>query len=647
MTPVERVRRARRLLAGTVAAVALLWAATVGLAVLALGALAARVAPLPFVARVALLPLAVVAALAGAAVVLWRGRAVRSVGRVALWVEERDPSLRYALVTAIEPAVLPMDRYAELHAAAAAAQIETMVRGTVVRAVGVALLAAALTGAVVAGVHPGTLLRGAGEDLLRGTGLLAARAPLGNRLATLTARVEPPAYARMAASTIDEPSNVAALVGSRVTIGGRGPASGVTSLAGTDTLAARDDDGGWSIATRMPTEPVVMTLRDRGYRRLVTLEPRPDSAPTVKLQLPASDTTYQTVPRGTLVIDARATDDVGLAFGYVEYLLSTGSEESFDTKLVTSRRIAFANSRAAALHEVVRFDTLKLTPGSVLHIRAVAYDYNDVTGPGKGVSETRTLRVAEPLDSTSINAAPPLPIDTLWVSQRLLNMRTDTLIRDRRRLQRAEFVGRSSGYSNTQEGIRRRVLNVIGLLEADGVGGAFETETSTKLREVADLMLTARTDLGIALPDTAMPYMKRILKILDEIRLANRYYIRGLVKPVAVNVERVRATGKDPAHPTTRTPRAVLADPTAALVARIDAAVAVGAVSPAAAAESVTFIRAKALTDAPSAAPALQSAIAAIQRGVPVSEAVAPARRALRQRAHVVSGAPEWGGVSP
>src|SRR5581483_8870691 len=109
----------------------------------------------------------------------------------------------------------------------------------------------------------------------------------------------------------------------------------------------------------------------------------------------------------------------------------------------------------------IDFDTLGLKPGSVIHIRTVAFDYNDVTGPGKGISETRTLRVAEPIDSTSINAAPPLPIDSMWISQRLLNMKTDTLIRTKRKLKREEFVHRSSGYSNAQEDIRKRALAVV------------------------------------------------------------------------------------------------------------------------------------------------------------------------------------------
>ena len=132
------------------------------------------------------------------------------------------------------------------------------------------------------------------------------------------------------------------------------------------------------------------------------------------------------------------------------------------------------------------------------------------------------------------------------MSQRRLNMKTDTLIRDKPGLDMKTFVHTSSAYGNAQEEIRQRAIAVIGLLEDDGVGGGFETQVSRLLREAVDLMYEARVLLGIAKPDSAMPYMVRVLEILDEIRLANRYYLRGVVRPEAVNVERVRLTGEGP-----------------------------------------------------------------------------------------------------
>src|SRR5690606_456980 len=102
-TALELVRRARRRLAAVVALSALLWGVSAALAVVAAAALVRLVVPLPAAVYAALWPLAGLAALASAGVVVWRARGVRSLERVALWIEERQPELRFALVTAIDP----------------------------------------------------------------------------------------------------------------------------------------------------------------------------------------------------------------------------------------------------------------------------------------------------------------------------------------------------------------------------------------------------------------------------------------------------------------------------------------------------------------------------------------------------------------
>jgi hypothetical protein len=647
VTPLERVHRARRWLAATVAISALLWAATLTMAVVLLAAAIDLIVPLPSLVGAAIIPIGVVCALVAAAFVLWRGRGARSDATVALWIEERAPQLKYALVTAIDPRIAPAAAHATLHATASAANVEGFVRQAGWRSLGIALPFTVLALGLFVIMNPTELLRSASAELARRVGP-GPTAPMANRLEPLSARVIPPAYARMSPQTVEDPSAIAGLLGTRVTFTGNGPADGVTALSGADTLEAERSGRGWSMSLMMPKEPGVLTLRDRDYRKLVILEPRPDSAPTVQLDLPANDTTYQTVPKGSLRIEATLNDDIGLAQGYVEYMLSSGSAESFDTKLSTGGRVAFGNSRSARLATTIQLDTMKLAPGTVLHLRVVGFDANNVAEkPGMGVSETRTLRIAEPLDSTSINPAPPLPIDSMWLSQRALNMKTDTLIRTKREFEQQAFVHKSSGYSNGQEDIRKRALAVVAILEDDGVGGRFETEPSKMLREAADLMLEARIHLGVAYPDSAIPFMRRALKILDELRMANRYYLRGQMKPVAVNIERVRLTGTDTAKATGRNPREELANAAAALAARLDRAAALARTQPVAAIDSLTYIRVSALRTSPALAQALGDAIESLKRGASIDEALAGARRALEPRAQIIAGPAEWGGISP
>jgi hypothetical protein len=61
------------------------------------------------------------------------------------------------------------------------------------------------------------------------------------------------------------------------------------------------------------------------------------------------------------------------------------------------------------LSAVISIDSLGLKPGDIVHLRAVARDANDVSGPGIGVSETRSIRIArsDEYDSVAVDAAAP------------------------------------------------------------------------------------------------------------------------------------------------------------------------------------------------------------------------------------------------
>src|SRR5690606_34569842 len=233
---------------------------------------------------------------------------------VALWIEEKQPGLRYTLVTAIDPAA-PEERYPLLHELARAADIGGIVGRAWKRALGRALVFAVPLVALTILLEPQTLLEEARSELAR---RMAEEPPppLANRLEKLEAVVTPPAYTRLPATTIEEPNGVAALIGSRITFGGRGPADGVHAVVGNDTLSAGAREGSrherWQVGLTMPDTPVVVSFHDREYNRLVILEPRQDSVPAVKLRLPERDTIYRTVPSGRLVIEAELSDDVGL-----------------------------------------------------------------------------------------------------------------------------------------------------------------------------------------------------------------------------------------------------------------------------------------------------------------------------------------------
>jgi hypothetical protein len=661
MTPVQRVRRARTILAGTVVVAAVLWAAAAGMAALTLAALANTMGLVPAGAAVFANLFAAAAALGTVAAVLWRERAVWSVERVALWLEEHAPQLKYALVTVLDPRYAAAPVTGEGHTALLQAtdrtDFERIVRRSAARTLAWAVAAAVLTGAVVSLLEATTTigpLRGSrgGERPVK---------VLGNRLTNLRAEVIPPAYSGLPRQVVADPTAVAGLYGTQIRFLGEGPPDSVAAIVPKDTLAhdtvaAVTADDGWAVPVPMPKLPGVLRFEDRQYRRAVSLEPLPDSAPRLVLRRPANDTTWRwdQPPQGQLVLEADIEDDYGIASAFFEILLSIGSAENFETTDKSTPRVAFGGRRTGTLRATVNYRDLAMKQGSVLHIRAVAYDNNDVAdSAGRGVSETRTLRVAtkEEYDTSNVAPAPPLPIDSFFVSQRLLNLRTDTLTRIKKKsLAESQYRDTSLAYSGKQEDIRKRVEAVITIVEDDGVGGRIETDLSRLLRAASEEMYKAFTYLAIAMPDSAYvppkSHMKEALRLLDEARKAQKYYIRGVLQARPVNVPHVRLKASETsAKAADRTARAIPEDVRRDLRERLAAVVPLAIQSPKAAVEPLLHVKSAALRGGATAvAAALQVAIDSAYKDRPTTAALARARRLLDPTARVTAGPVEWGG---
>jgi hypothetical protein len=595
-----------------------------------------------FLPRMPLSWVAPVVALAVFAFALIRRGPIRSPAEVALWVEQQQVSLRYAFITAVQLELSGRQPPAELLSAAEQADLSRLVRESrrrVLRPAGAAAVAALVALLLILQFVPA-------PGIAAGSHASAASSPVRNRLAMLTAHLSPPAYSGLEESRLTQPDRIAALQGTRIRLTGEGVATGLAISGLRDSLAPRDSAGGWLFAFAMPAEPAVLTLRDREHRRLITLLPRPDSIPEVILRTPEHDTTYRTVPTSPLLLQADATDDVGLARGYWELLVTTGSGEQFETVTRIGGQVALGRHRTGSLRATVRLDTMHLTPGSVINLRAVVFDANDLTGPGRGVSETRTLRIAAVIESTGVAAEPPIPIDSMWMSQRLLNLRTDTLLLDRRRIARTDFASRSVNLSNAQETIRGRVMAVVALLEDDGVGGSATTEDSRLLRQAADAMQEARFDLAVAAPDSARPFMRRALAILDQIRTAKRYHIRGVLRPNPVDLATVRLTGTERADPAAAGQRPPLDLADRRIAERLATVARIAEADPAAAQDSLTFIQVQLLRDRADVAALIGNALTAARQGTPLAAALAPARRRLAPAAVPIGGAGEWSGGS-
>jgi hypothetical protein len=672
------VQRAERILRGAALGSALLRAAAGALAVFLTAALVDVFVALPSGAR-RFVPLV---ALTIGAIVMWRrlrrsGALERGVVSVALWIESRFPTLRYALVTAVDPSIA--EAVPELERQAAEVRFEPYVRRAARRALTAPALAAAAFAGVLFGMPSGVVARVVrprpGDALER----FPVRA-VANPLNTIVARVVPPAYANLPSSSIDDPASVQSLVGSTVVVEGRAGAEAVLATVGERSITAAISRGRWSLALSMPSSALAARLRAGAHDRLLVLEPIADSVPVVSLLLPTRDSIYRRA-EGTVRLSADVTDDLGLADGVFEYIVSSGGGETFTFKSGRLGGSTFT-ARSGNLTAALSLDSLNLQPGDVIHLRAVARDRNDVTGPGVGSSETRALRIARPdeYDSLAVEGAPPPEAERDALSQRMLLMLAQALEKRRPSLSRTAVLTESRGIAVEQTRLRKRLGELVftrlgesGAEEGDALekrlerpvnpdsllaaadrattilsgAGLERNEDETPLvalnrplLEAYNHMWNAGTELEVGAPARAIPWMQKALDALQVARSAERVYLRGRARAVVVDIARVRLAGKDKGTPAVRTPRVPLDPSRAARLARFDAMLSLAQVHPAAMADSLLLMRLELLDRDATAVRALEAAAGALRRA---GDATLPL---LRARKALVAVAPRRGELS-
>src|SRR5581483_3070980 len=546
-TALGETRQVRGILFATAIVTSLLWGCASAGAVMAAGGALGHATHRPDLYFDWVRFAAAVTGLSVATIRIWRRRYAYSIRRVGLWIEERVPSLRYALVTVLDPdaRIDPslLDR------------LERLVRDVnlpevALRVAVPAYVRVALTVLVVAFLLARVMPLSATDTGVATSATPNATAAPSNLFAGLRARIEPPAYAHERAVDVADPTTITALVGSAI------------------TLQRRD---GWTQTLPMPREATALTLTAGSEHRIVALLPIADAPPSVVLSLPVADTTYRTPPK-TIVLDAKATDDIGLVDGWFECIISTGeSEGNFKSVTDTIGHARFSDARTGILHAIF---SIALEPGSQLSIRAIARDGNTVTGPGVGSSDTRTIRIAsaKEYDSLSIAAAAPPILDKALMSQRMLVMQLEALVKKHQRPK-----SESIRLARVEESLRREVDDILnGGANPDSTGepgeraavdvakGGGGAATSSRERQYFQAAYQAMTDaarsLGVALPDTALPPARRALSALDSARVMNRLYLRGTPPTIVVNTARVRLAGPpggptpDTAAPAHRTP---------------------------------------------------------------------------------------------
>ena len=458
MRPLERVLRTRRALATAIATRAALWATATTLTVGALATMASR-----RTGRVdGVAPWLAAGVIGGIVLVVllmpWRRL---TVPRVALWIEERVPRLEYALVTAVDPAAERAPTTALLEQQIARVSWTAETRRAVSRAVAwPALATVAAFGALLLAQRVAFARSASAPDGTVSATSTASR-DVASPFARLSATVRAPAYAGGRVLRVESPASIVALVGSSVTFDAPGAGAGVTADVGGQTLAVQPTSG-WRVALTVGDRPTLVRFRHASGERIVALEPRADSVPTVRLLEPSRDTVMR-VARGALSLSAETHDDIGLASGAFEYIVSSGEGESFQFRSGTLGTRQYSGAANGTLAASLALDALNLKPGDMVHLRAVARDGNSVSGPGVGASETRVLRVARAgeYDSIAVEGAPPPEADKSMISERMLIMMTEALDRRRPTLARETLMSESRAIGRDQTRLRKRVGDII------------------------------------------------------------------------------------------------------------------------------------------------------------------------------------------
>ncbi len=576
----------------------------------------------------------------GAAAALWVCRGVFSRTSVVLWLESRLPELRFALVALAEN---PHSRFrAAFEARVLGTDARPVVAKAALRMVGVPLALLAGTEFVARPLLDRLTIP---SDVA--TAPSETRSLLGAGRRAYTAVVIAPAYSRIATQTLRNPTAIEGLVGSEIRFSG-----------------AFDD------RRLMPKRPEAVVLVRDGEEQLVTLEPRPDSAPRVVLSLPARDSV---LPRadGVVALAASVRDDIGITSGWFEMIVSSGDGESFKFRNAVIARTSAGNSRELQLTAALRLDTLDLKPGDIIHLRAVARDANPAADAEAGSSETRTLRVYRrgESDSVDIEAMAPPETGKSELSQRMLIMMTEKLATQVRTLARPAFASESRNIAVEQARLRKRVGQIIFtrltgeedageaegaladtlspmealLRAADSATGADAGEhleegedspviaINRPLLEAFNAMWEAERRLGVIEPRRALPHMKAALAAIQRARAAERLYLRGRPPRIVLDIARIRLSGKkEGIEPAVRSPRASAV--TAQLTRQAQFSIALELLasdSVSAAIDSLTLLRVDALSDQPAFASALSAAVNDLRSGRDATASLRVARRAL------------------
>ena len=286
------------------------------------------------------------------------------------------------------------------------------------------------------------------------------------RIERIDAIVTPPEYAHKPAEKLNNPLEIRALAGSRVSLSVATNADRVTvETLGAAQTVSRSSDGLVHFDTAADRDGFVAltpaaTSARAVPKRLIGLLVDADQAPLVRVDKPGRDlflaSTSESIP-----IHVSATDDIGLADLRVTYTTVTGSGEDFtfregDLPLNVAREDGRHWNGSATL----ALNGLNLAPGDTVVYRAFARDVR----PGAPAIESDSFMVHLATPDRAIAGGFTIDDDfnRYAISQQMVIVKTERLIAQKASLSPPAFLEQATEIAAEQRRVRAEFIFMMG-----------------------------------------------------------------------------------------------------------------------------------------------------------------------------------------
>jgi len=128
---------------------------------------------------------------------------------------------------------------------------------------------------------------------------------------------------------------------------------------------------------------------DRRYHIIA----RRDAPPTVRIEQPPGDLAI--TPAGSVIVRARATDDLGVALMQLQTTARQGQLDGYINLTQRMKSLERAHQHDTVAQHEIAMSTMNFAPGDTLRFRAIAFDRCNVNSPSgqRGESSWRTITI--------------------------------------------------------------------------------------------------------------------------------------------------------------------------------------------------------------------------------------------------------------